>query len=241
MLNFLARSLPARSLPALASSTLRTSLPSTIMIRSLTSTRPTMTTDGSNQLGEMGTEELYRNAAAFYYNDYWGLAEKPANSGSSAGQYEEELRFVTALCNAAGGDGTVSPSERTFIKGYFAAKGYLPSVISKIDELANEAEKKDREAVARDATEAMTVGTLPYAAPSMLFDCIKAASKDGLDKKEWSTIEMMAEKMGLSNDHVKQLRDLVEEEEALKKKRIALGFPNGHPVLEEKYKSLFSK
>lgn len=173
--------------------------------------------------------------------DYWGLKERPTESQSSAGQYEEELRFVTALCNAAGGDGEVSSSERKFIKGLFSAKGYLPSVISKIDELADEAETKDPETAARDVTDAMSVGTLPHAAPSMLFDCIKAASIDGLHEEELSTIEVIAEKMGVSNDHVKQMKELVEEEEALKKKRIALGFPNGHPVLEEKYKSLFSK
>ena len=165
------------------------------------------------------------------------MTERPTTSGSSAGHYEEEIRFVTALCNAAGGDGSTSPSERQWIKGVFSVKGYLPSVIAKIDELADEAEKKSPETVAEDAAEAMTVGTLPYAAPCIIYDCIKAASEDGLDRKEWTVIKMIAEKMGVDEDHVENMKACVEEEEALKKKRLALCFPKGHPVLDDKYKS----
>mmetsp|Transcript_15775 Transcript_15775/g.26938 ORF Transcript_15775/g.26938 Transcript_15775/m.26938 type:complete len:178 (+) Transcript_15775:176-709(+) len=172
-----------------------------------------------------------------FLSDYWGLTERPTTSGSSAGHYEEEIRFVTALCNAVGGDGSASPSERQWIKGVFAAKGYLPSVIAKIEELADEAEEKSPEDVATDAAEAMTVGTLPYAAPAIVFDCIKAAYQDGLDEKEWETIQLVAEKMGINKDHVEKFRVLVEEEEELKARRVALCFPNGHPVLDDKYKS----
>lgn len=115
--------------------------------------------------------------ADFYYSDYWGITEAPSTSPHSAGRIEEETGFLTALCNAAGGDGTASKVEREHIFGMASVKGYTPEAIAKIDDLADAAESKTIEEMAADAKKAMSIGTLCFAAGSILFEAIKAASK----------------------------------------------------------------
>lgn len=59
--------------------------------------------------------ETTRTPADYYYNAYWGVTQSPGTSPHSAGRIEEETGFLTALCNAAGGDGTASKVERDHI------------------------------------------------------------------------------------------------------------------------------
>merc|ERR1712194_57672 len=172
----------------------------------------------------------------FYYADYWGLTERPAKSGSSPGQVEEELGFLSALCNASGADGEASKLERDHIKGMASIKGMLPEVIAKIDEMCDAAEKKTIEQIATDAAEAMSIGTLRFAASCIIFESNKAAAKDGLDEKESEAINIIAAKMGISKEKVQEMMESLAEEETLKKKRIAICLPD-HPCLADKYKN----
>eukprot|EP00984_Skeletonema_dohrnii_P001261 scaffold393_cov158-Skeletonema_dohrnii-CCMP3373.AAC.2 len=173
--------------------------------------------------------------ADFYYSDYWGITEAPSTSPHSAGRIEEETGFLTALCNAAGGDGTASKVERDHIFGMASVKGYTPEAIAKIDDLADAAESKTIEEIASDAKMAMSIGTLRFAAGAILFESIKAASKDGLDEKEMEMIFCIAEIMEVSKERVQTMMEVVAEEEELKKKRIAACISN-HPCLAPEYK-----
>ena len=115
--------------------------------------------------------------ADFYYSDYWGITDAPSTSPHSAGRIEQETGFLTALCNAAGGDGTASKVERDHIFGMASVKGYTPEAIAQINALADAAESKTIEEMAADAKKAMSIGTLRFAVGSIVFESIKAASK----------------------------------------------------------------
>lgn len=103
--------------------------------------------------------------------------EAPATSPDSAGQIEEETNYIKALCNAAGGDGTASKVERDHIIGVSSVKGYLPEAMETIHGMCDAAENKTMEDMAADAKNAMSIGTLRFAAGSIVFEAIKAASK----------------------------------------------------------------
>ena len=66
-----------------------------------------------------------------------------------------------------------------------------------------------------------------------LFLC--RTTQDGLDEKETETIFCIAEIMGVSKESVQAMMEIVAEEEALKKKRIAVCIPD-HPCLAPEYK-----
>mmetsp|Transcript_3749 Transcript_3749/g.5759 ORF Transcript_3749/g.5759 Transcript_3749/m.5759 type:complete len:120 (+) Transcript_3749:277-636(+) len=117
-----------------------------------------------------------------------------------------------------------------------SVKGYTPEAIAKIDDLADAAESKTIEEIASDAKMAMSIGTLRFAAGAILFESIKAASKDGLDEKEMEMIFCIAEIMEVSKERVQTMMEVVAEEEELKKKRIAACISN-HPCLAPEYKN----
>lgn len=59
--------------------------------------------------------------------------------------------------------------------------------------------------------------------------------QDGLDDKEMEAIRCIADIMGVAKEKVDVIAELVAEEEALKKKRIAACIPD-HPCLAPEYK-----
>ena len=174
-------------------------------------------------------------ASTHYYYNTWGLNERPATSESGAWHIWEELGLLSALGNATGCDGEASAAECAYIRGMAAVKEYHYEAAEKIDALADAAETKSLEQVAAEAAEAMSVGTLCFAAPCIIYEALKAAAADGLDNKELQGIHVIANKMGVSKDKVDKIYDLIVEEETLKKKRIALCLPD-HPCLDDKYK-----
>jgi hypothetical protein len=146
------------------------------------------------------------------------------------------LGFITALCNVVGCDGQASEAERAYIRGMAAIKEYVEDASAQIDTIADAAHTKSLEQIGAEATDAMSVGTLRFAAPIIVYEALKAAAIDGLDAKELRGVYVIAEKMGVLQDQVDKIKDLIAEEEALKKKRIALCVVAGHPCMAEKYK-----
>ena len=136
-----------------------------------------MTTKTTAKTTTMTKTTTTGTPADFYYSDYWGMTEAPSTSPHSAGRIEQETGFLTALCNAAGGDGTASKVERDHIFGMASVKGYTPEAIAQINALADAAESKTIEEMAADAKKAMSIGTLRFAVGSIVFESIKAASK----------------------------------------------------------------
>ena len=53
----------------------------------------------------------------------------------------------------------------------------MPEAIEKIDDMADAAESKTIEEMAADAKMSMSIGTLRFAAGSIVFEAIKASSK----------------------------------------------------------------
>ena len=100
-----------------------------------------MTTKTTAKTTTMTKTTTTRTPADFYYSDYWGMTEAPSTSPHSAGRIEQETGFLTALCNAAGGDGTASKVERDHIFGMASVKGYTPEAIAQINALADAAER----------------------------------------------------------------------------------------------------
>ena len=88
------------------------------------------------------------------------------------------------------------------IRGMAAVKEYHYEAAEKIDALADAAETKSLEQVAAKAAEAMSVGTLCFAAPCIIYEALKAAAAHGLDDKELQGIHVIANKMGVSKDKV---------------------------------------
>mmetsp|Transcript_32382 Transcript_32382/g.59419 ORF Transcript_32382/g.59419 Transcript_32382/m.59419 type:complete len:181 (+) Transcript_32382:309-851(+) len=171
----------------------------------------------------------YELARDFYYLNQFGFTKAPATMDD--GGDEKLRRFAAALCNVSGADGDVSKEELAFIMGYCSCKGYPKSIIDDIPEMCKDAESKSKDDVIDEIKELLTMGTLKNTAKQVIYDGIRAATQDGLHKKEISAIEGVAEELGVKGGELAKIFDLVKRENDLKEQRIKILFPDGHACL----------
>jgi uncharacterized membrane protein YebE (DUF533 family) len=168
------------------------------------------------------TGELHSLAIAWTYLEQFGFVRPPPVSDP-----EVVRNIAVALLTAANGDGHLSDEERAWIVGYFAAKGYPPEVISEAQSLSP---------TAIDAIpELMRLGILRKSARILIYDAIRAASVDGFHPKERDTVLAVAEALGIDAAAVAEIERLVEDESAIRERRIRLLMPEGHPNLHPRY------
>mmetsp|Transcript_10264 Transcript_10264/g.15549 ORF Transcript_10264/g.15549 Transcript_10264/m.15549 type:complete len:185 (-) Transcript_10264:331-885(-) len=168
-------------------------------------------------------------ARDFYYLNQFGFTKAPATMDD--GGDEKLRRYAAALCNVSGADGNVSKEGLAFIMGYCSCKGYPKSIIDDIPEMCKDAESKSKSDVMGETRELLTMGTLKNTANQIVYDGIRAATQDGLDEKENSAIEGVAEELGVGGGQLAKIFDLVKKEKELRERRIKILFPHGHPCL----------
>jgi uncharacterized tellurite resistance protein B-like protein len=151
-------------------------------------------------------------ARAWIANEVWGIAPRP----------DADLAAIAkAVLICAQADGTLSAAERDWILGAYAARG-VPAEL--IEELRAYEGKEDLAAVLEGTS-------VRHAAPRVVvYMAIQACAADGaLHDQELSTIVKMAGLLGVSEDVVMQLKGVFDEEQAVRRKRIQLAFPDGLP------------
>jgi len=129
---------------------------------------------------------------------------------------------MKAILICANGDGKLTPEERDWVTGYFAAFGAPDSLL---DEM--------RSYKADDDIEAVISGTPASDASRrfLVYDAIRACSADGAySDPERATVIRMAAKLGISEDLVKQIEEVCLEQARLRQKRLALMYPEGAPL-----------
>lgn len=157
-------------------------------------------------------------AIAWYYREHFGFSKAPPQSDP-----EVVRNMAQALFAAAAADGDLSASERSWIVGYMAAKGYPSEVI---DELSRASEVS-----LTKVPGLMELGILKKSGRILVYDAIRAASADGYSADERKAVARVAEALGISASELAAIEKLVEEEQVLKQKRIAVLMPGGHPNL----------
>ncbi len=131
--------------------------------------------------------------------------------------------FSKALLIAAKGVRVISQAERDWVVGLTAAKGASEKLI---DELKNYAADEDIEQVL--SKDSIADG----AREALLYTAIEASGADSeYNEGEKASVRKIAAKLGVSEDVVKKLEDLYQEERALFKKKIKTLYPNGNASL----------
>lgn len=166
----------------------------------------------------MGAEEARSLATAWYYKEHFGFTKAPPLSDP-----EVVRNMALALVAVAGADGDLSEPEQAWILGYLAVKGYPHEVLVEASREGAEPPEKIREL--------MQLGILAKSARILIYDAIRAASSDGYSPEERTAVRDVAVQLGLNELDVRAIEELVQEEIALKKKRIATLMPGGHPNL----------
>lgn len=130
--------------------------------------------------------------------------------------------YGKALLMCAAGDGQLTPDERTWVVGYFAAFD-SPSEVT--DALKSFDGKGDI-----DMTIAMGDTIANKGRRWLVWDALNACSADGeLHADELARVREMAAMVGIEPDVVAQIEQLHQEESAHKKKQYKLLWPEGIP------------
>ena len=77
---------------------------------------------------------------------------------------------------------------------------------------------------------------LQNAGRSMVYDMLRCAEIAGYPEEQMVAISLIADEVGVDGFGVlEQIKQQVDVEAAIRRNRIKLLFPEGHPMLEEKY------
>jgi tellurite resistance protein len=152
-------------------------------------------------------------ARAWIARETWGISPR---------EDKDLAAIAKAVLICARGDGHLSPIEREWMLGAYAARGVSAELI---DELRAYEGKED-------LIEVLESTSVSHAAARVvLYLAIQVCSADGeLHELELAAIIKMGAVLGVSAEVVRQLNALYQEEQLLRQKRIKLAFPDGPPV-----------
>lgn len=155
--------------------------------------------------------ELHKLAGNWVYKHLQGSKEQLPDEAIET--------FAKAVLIATKGDGEVSQAERDWVIGLTAAKGASEAIIKKL------------QAYSADEDIAAIIGSNPISDKSrinLIYTAIQACDSDGTyNEGEKATVRKIASKVGVSEDVIKQLESLYEEEKKLFDKKISILFPKG--------------
>jgi uncharacterized membrane protein YebE (DUF533 family) len=155
---------------------------------------------------------------AWHFEEEWGFLQVPAGI--------EFQTYAQSVLAAASGDGVLAPEERAWIVGYFASLGATGEVL----EFLNSANPSDVGAQLRDHLQAFSQTAAGPFNRGLIYDCIRAAAADGeLAPAERDRCLQIATDIGIDEAVAGQIEAIYNAEQAMKKRRLALFFPDSTP------------
>jgi hypothetical protein len=135
---------------------------------------------------------------------------------------QQWLEYLKAIMACAQGDGRLSPSEKAWVIGYGAACGGSQATVDALT--AYESDEDVQDILNRNKPFVERWGR------AMIFDAIRAAAADHTyHEDEQKAVRRAAEHMGISEELVDEIEELYFEEQALRRRRLQLLFPEDNP------------
>jgi tellurite resistance protein len=158
-----------------------------------------------------------RDKIADYYFDRWfGMHTRPT--------VDKDIgRGMALACRAiANGDGEISELERKYMEGFFYTTGMSTAdVVNWMNSPALTVEE--------------SLESFTGFSKALIYHAAVIASADGLDELEKRELDKVALKLGISQEEYEAILSLIEEEEALKVKRIAVLGIGPHRMMKKQY------
>jgi len=155
--------------------------------------------------------QMTKAGALWLLKQEWGIQNLPSEA--------DRERFAKALMICVNPKGQLNPEERAWAAGLAAAVGTPEQVVTKLDAYA-----------CTDQLADLLAPMGKHVPRLLIYDALRACASDGdLKPHELSTIKASARKLDIPEQEVDALRAIVEEEEALKRRKIAAVFPQGAP------------
>lgn len=130
--------------------------------------------------------------------------------------------YYKTLLTCASGDGTLADEERDWVIGYAYAYNCNPAIIEQL-----KVYKADED------IETVVTGhsSVDVSRRFLIYDAIQACCADGeYSEKERVVVLKAAKKLGISEDVFQQIEEIYLETVELRKKRLAVMYPDGGPL-----------
>ena len=176
----------------------------------------------------------------FYFNYHLGFSKTPSEVAQDKEHLRNiESRYMRALCLAIGSGGVYTTEQIQFLKGLAAISSPSGSMIDAVEPLLQEAaDLLDVELVC-NSSHLTDLHLLESAGRSMIYDMFNCAAIADWPEQQMVAIDTIAEELGVFQFGVLDaIRRQVEMEVDMRKNRIKLLFPAGHPMLAPKYADL---
>ncbi|CAB9498750.1 expressed unknown protein [Seminavis robusta] len=176
----------------------------------------------------------------FFFNFHLGFTKTPSEVAEDQHhRHQIESRYTRALCLAIGSGGVYTPEQVRYLKGLGTITSPDNSMVDLIEPLLQEAaDLLDVELVC-SSTYLTDLRLLENAGRSMVYDMYTCAALADFPEPQMVAISLIAEELGVAKfGLLEHIRKQVELEVEMRKNRIKLLFPEGHPMLEPKYASL---
>ena len=149
--------------------------------------------------------------AVWLLQQEWGIQSTPSEA--------DRERFAKALMTCANGNGRLTGEERAWAIGLAAAVGTHEKVVESLHNYA-----------CTDAVADLLAPMGKHVPRLLIYDALRTCASDGdLSQHELSGIKATAHKLGIPEKDVDTLRGIVEEERALRQRKIEAVFPQGTP------------
>jgi uncharacterized membrane protein YebE (DUF533 family) len=165
-------------------------------------------------------ETLRARAAAWYYRETFGLTRPPPQM--------EHRPLTIALISVAASDRNISTTERNWIIGLFAIRGYPEQAVKAVMSTNSSELGKIRQLV-------LDNDDLRKNARLIVYDAIRVASQEGYSNTEQRAVRELAAALGVEDVVVEQIEAMVRDEDEARIRRIRLLFPEGHPSLDPRF------
>jgi tellurite resistance protein len=131
--------------------------------------------------------------------------------------------YFKGMMVCAAGDGELSQQEKDWVIGYAHALGAPPSTMEELKQI--------------DANDKFDIAELLKKSEAahqsrrfMVYYAIMACSSDGeYNESEKKAVMKLADTLGIKEDRVKQIENMVEEDRTLREKRLEILYPEGPP------------
>ncbi|CAF3152014.1 unnamed protein product [Rotaria sp. Silwood2] len=152
----------------------------------------------------------------------WFFRDQVCHDGQIATP-EAVLFYMRTLMDVASADGILTQKEREWIMGFAIQCGASENTLDQL--------RAYQPGISKDVKTLFQDLNLPHGEMSrfgLIYFGLQAASADGeLHSKELEGIHALEKKMGLTDQEIKQVHELYEENEKLRQKRAAVLYPKG--------------
>lgn len=120
--------------------------------------------------------------------------------------------YVNALCNVLGA-GEYTQDQVEWVQGYLLMKRFVPSIVDRVDKLAQEATAMPEDALVWETAALVATTQLQDASATLIHDMLRMAAANSFPEPQMNIITKIATEIGIADEDLQAIALLVKKEQ----------------------------